>query len=71
MVDDTRSAAMGKEGELWIRGPIVFNGYRGEPELTAGCLTVDGWFKTGDLFSNTLFSLSSAVNGHGLTDGTR
>jgi acyl-CoA synthetase (AMP-forming)/AMP-acid ligase II len=71
MVDDTRPAAIGEEGELWIRGPIVFNGYRGEPELTAGCMTTDGWFKTGDLFSNTLLSLSFAVDEHPLTDDTR
>lgn len=53
IINDRRTADIGEEGELWIRGPIVFNGYRGEPELTAGCMTKDGWFKTG-LFSSTL-----------------
>jgi long-subunit acyl-CoA synthetase (AMP-forming) len=51
VIDDTRIAAIGEEGELWIRGPTVFNGYRGEPDMTAGCMTPDGWFKTGEHFS--------------------
>lgn len=78
VVDDTRPAAVGEEGELWIRGPIVFNGYRGEPELTVGCMTTDGWFKTGDNFSNAFFFCSArpfdhviAVNGRCLTNDTR
>ncbi|KAF9888237.1 hypothetical protein FE257_008806 [Aspergillus nanangensis] len=37
------------EGELYIRGPTVFNGYQDEPELTAASMTADGWFKTGDI----------------------
>lgn len=55
VINDTRAAAIGEEGELWIRGPTVFNGYRGEPELTAGCMTKDEWFKTGG------FSLSRSI----------
>lgn len=38
---------MGNEGELYVRGATVFNGYLDEPDLTAACLTADGWFKTG------------------------
>ncbi|KAL2809230.1 hypothetical protein BJX63DRAFT_406329 [Aspergillus granulosus] len=37
------------EGELWIRGPIVFNGYMNDAASTAACLTADRWFKTGDI----------------------
>lgn len=49
---DGRTAATGQEGELCVRGPTVFKGYRDEPDLTAACMTPDGWFKTG-LFSQT------------------
>ncbi|TYL55198.1 AMP-binding protein [Nocardioides sp. BGMRC 2183] len=35
-------------GELWIRGPQVFNGYVGRPDETAIVLT-DGWLRTGDV----------------------
>lgn len=45
---DGRAAAINKEGELWVRGPTIFRGYRDEPDMTAECLTADGWFKTGE-----------------------
>ncbi len=37
------------EGEVWIRGPNVMQGYFKEPSLTADVLDADGWFRTGDL----------------------
>ena len=39
-----------RAGEMQIRGPVVFDGYFGAPELTARAFTADGWFHTGDLF---------------------
>ncbi len=35
------------DGRLRIRGPMLFDGYDGDPELTARVL-VDGWFRTED-----------------------
>jgi acyl-CoA synthetase (AMP-forming)/AMP-acid ligase II len=46
----------GRPGELQIRGPVVFDGYFGMPEVNAKAFTPDGWFRTGDLFE---------ISGHG------
>ncbi|KAL3454561.1 hypothetical protein BJX65DRAFT_315727 [Aspergillus insuetus] len=46
---DTSPAPPNAEGELWIRGPTVFNGYMNDTASTTACLTPDGWFKTGDI----------------------
>ena len=37
------------EGELVMRGPGVFNGYFGQPELYSDHIVGDGFFRTGDL----------------------
>ena len=39
----------GQAGELWIKGPNVFQGYHNNPEATEAALTEDGYFKTGDV----------------------
>jgi acyl-CoA synthetase (AMP-forming)/AMP-acid ligase II len=37
-----------EDGELWVRGPLLFDGYFDNPEATAEAL-VDGWYRSGDL----------------------
>jgi o-succinylbenzoate---CoA ligase len=44
---DGVAVAIGTEGRIRIGGPTLFDGYEGDPELTAGAL-VDGWFLTSD-----------------------
>ena len=39
----------GQDGELWITGPNIFQGYWRNPSGTANALTPDGYFKTGDI----------------------
>ena len=44
---DGVAVAIGTEGRIRIAGPTLFDGYDGDPELTAEAL-VDGWFLTSD-----------------------
>ncbi|KAK3353152.1 hypothetical protein B0T25DRAFT_543806 [Lasiosphaeria hispida] len=37
------------QGEIWLRGPTVLDGYYENPKETAEAVTEDGWFKTGDV----------------------
>jgi malonyl-CoA/methylmalonyl-CoA synthetase len=39
----------GDVGEILLRGPQVFGGYRGAPDATAAAFHPGGWFRTGDL----------------------
>ena len=36
-------------GEIELKGPNVFSGYRNNPKATQAAFTADGWFRTGDL----------------------
>ncbi len=38
-----------QEGELWIKGPQVMQGYLNNPAATAETITKDGWLRTGDI----------------------
>ncbi|ROW09567.1 hypothetical protein VMCG_02657 [Cytospora schulzeri] len=37
------------QGEVWLRGPSIMEGYYQNDKETAESLTADGWFKTGDI----------------------
>jgi acyl-CoA synthetase (AMP-forming)/AMP-acid ligase II len=45
---DGRVAQPDEEGEVRVRGPMVFHGYT-DPDLTAAAFDDDGYFRTGDL----------------------
>jgi long-chain acyl-CoA synthetase len=48
--DDVGSGlGTGGVGELWVRGPIVMQGYHHKPEETQAAVTSEGWYKTGDM----------------------
>lgn len=38
-----------KNGEVWIKGPFVMQGYLNNPEATAGTIDNEGWFHSGDI----------------------
>lgn len=46
--DDETEAAPGEDGEVRLKGPMVFRGYT-DPEATALAFDPEGWFRTGDL----------------------
>jgi malonyl-CoA/methylmalonyl-CoA synthetase len=49
VVDDAGAELAGDaEGELWVRGPAVFEEYWRRPEATAAAFAGD-WFRTGDV----------------------
>jgi long-chain acyl-CoA synthetase len=50
VVDDAgQSVDAGGEGELWLRGDCVTQGYHNRPEEMTAAFAADHWFQTGDL----------------------
>ncbi len=47
--DDGKDVAPGEPGEIAIKGPQVMAGYWQRPDETAKVMTIDGFFKTGDI----------------------
>nr|WP_114638531.1 AMP-binding protein [Polynucleobacter necessarius] len=47
--DDEVELPHGTPGEICIHGPQVMAGYWNRPQETAQCMTVDGYFKSGDI----------------------
>jgi len=41
--------AVGEDGEIWVRGYLVMQGYYKAPEATEAAITPEGWFRSGDL----------------------
>lgn len=46
---DDHSVSQGEEGELQVRGGLLFRGYYNNEDATQQAFTADGWFRTGDL----------------------
>ena len=47
--DDGDAVPDGEIGEVWVKGPMVMQGYHNLPDETSAVMTADGFFKTGDL----------------------
>jgi len=46
---DGDDALVGDPGEIWVRGPNVFQGYWNDAAATVACIDPDGWLRTGDI----------------------
>lgn len=46
---DGEDVLVGDPGELWVRGPNVFQGYWNDKEATQGAIDEQGWLHTGDV----------------------
>lgn len=51
VVDPASGEAMdrGQQGEIWVRGPVIMQGYLGRPDATAFTVDAEGWLHTGDV----------------------
>jgi len=47
--DNGADVSAGESGEIWVKGPMIMQGYYNLPDATADAMTSDRFFKTGDL----------------------
>lgn len=38
-----------EQAEIYVRGPLVMQGYLGNPEASRAMVDADGWLRTGDV----------------------
>lgn len=48
-IETGANLAADQEGELWIKGPQVMQGYLNNAKATSETITQDGWLRTGDI----------------------
>jgi len=48
-IENGSNLGVDQEGELWIKGPQVMQGYLNNASATAETITEDGWLRTGDI----------------------
>lgn len=50
IVDESgKDVGQGGEGEIYLKGPVIFRGYHNNTTASADTFDEDGWFKTGDV----------------------
>lgn len=49
MSPDGKEVPAGQEGEMWVKGPNVFQSYLNRPDATEEAFSDGGWFRTGDV----------------------